>query len=67
VKATLVTSATVSDDIVYAVTKEVFENLEAFRKVHPAYEGLTRESMLEGLSAPLHPGAIRYYEEVGLR
>lgn len=67
VKATLVTSAKVPEDVVYAVTKEVFENLEEFRKVHPAYEGLTRESMLEGLSAPIHPGAMRYFREVGLR
>ena len=67
VKATLVTSAKVPDDVVYAITKEVFENLEAFREVHPAYEGLTKESMLEGLSAPLHPGALRYYREAGLK
>ena len=67
VKATLVTSAKVPDDVVYAITKEVFENLEAFREVHPAYEGLTKESMLEGLSAPLHPGALRYYQEAGLK
>lgn len=66
VKATLVTSADVSDDMVYAVTKEVFTNLEELKKLHPAYETLTRESMLEGLTAPLHPGAERYYREAGL-
>jgi len=66
VKATLLTRADVPDDVVYAITKEVFENLDAFKKLHQAYNGLTRENMLEGLSAPLHPGAIRYYKEVGL-
>ena len=66
VKATLVTSAKVADDIVYAITKEVFDNFEEFKKLHPAYSTLTKEAMLEGLSAPLHPGAIKYYKEAGL-
>jgi len=65
-KATLVTSAKVSKDVVYAITKEVFENFEAFKKLHPAYATLTREGMLTGLSAALHPGAEKYYKEVGL-
>jgi TRAP transporter TAXI family solute receptor len=66
VKATFVTSETVSESIVYAITKEVFENLDTFKTLHPAYEHLTVENMLEGLSAPLHPGAERYYIETGL-
>ena len=66
VKATFVTSADVPDDIVYAITKEIFDNLEDFKKLHPAYAVLTKENMLEGLSAPIHPGAMRYYKEVGL-
>ncbi len=64
--ATLVTSAKVPDDVVYAVTKEIFENLDEFKKLHPALAGLTREGMLEGLTAPLHPGAEKYYKEAGL-
>ncbi len=64
--ATLVTSAKVADDVVYAVTKEIFENLDEFKKLHPALAGLTREGMLEGLTAPLHPGAEKYFREVGL-
>ncbi|MDC7222845.1 MAG: TAXI family TRAP transporter solute-binding subunit [Spirochaetales bacterium] len=67
VKATLCTSADVSDEVVYAITKEVFENLDEFKTLHPAFAVLTKESMLEGLSAPLHPGALKYYEEVGLK
>lgn len=67
VKATLITSAKVPDEVVYAITKEVFDNLESFKKLHPAYSQLTKESMLEGLSAPIHPGAMKYYREVGLK
>ena len=67
VKATFVTSAKVPDRVVYAITKEVFDNFEAFKKLHPAYVVLTKENMLEGLSAPIHPGAMKYYKEVGLK
>ena len=67
VKATFVTSAKVSDKVVYAITKEVFENFEEFTKLHPAYAGLTKEAMLTGLSAPIHPGAMKYYKEAGLK
>jgi TRAP transporter TAXI family solute receptor len=67
VKATFVTSAKVPDNVVYAIVKEVFDNFEKFKKLHPAYAGLTKQNMLEGLSAPLHPGALKYYKEVGLK
>ncbi len=63
---TVVTSAKVSDDVVYALTKELFENLEQFKKQHPAFAELTPAGMLKGLSAPLHPGAEKYYKEAGL-
>lgn len=66
VKATFITSKNVSEDIVYAITKVVFENFEEFKTLHPAYEVLTKESMLQGLSAPLHKGALKYYREAGL-
>lgn len=66
VKATFVTSADVPDDIVYAIVKEVFDNFEEFKKLHPAYKVLTKENMLQGLSAPMHPGAKKYFREVGL-
>jgi len=67
VKATFVTSAKVPDKVVYAITKEVFENFESFKKLHPAYQVLTKENMLEGMSAPIHPGAMKYYKEAGLK
>ena len=66
VKATLITSAKVPDRVVYAVTKEVFDNFESFKKLHPAYQVLTKQNMLEGMSAPIHPGAMKYYKESGL-
>jgi hypothetical protein len=66
VKATFVTSAKVPDKVVYAIVKEVFDNFDEFVKLHPAYTGLTKENMLDGLSAPFHPGAMKYYKEVGL-
>lgn len=65
VKATLVTSENASEESVYNVVKAVFENLDQFRKMHPAFASVQPEDMLEGLSAPLHPGALRYYKERG--
>ena len=65
-KATFITSAKVPDNVVYTITKEVFEKIESFKTFHPAFEELTREKMLEGLAAPIHPGAKKYYDEVGL-
>ena len=67
VKATLITSAKIAGDVVYAVTKEVFDNFDEFKSLHPAYAVITKESMLEGLSAEIHPGAMRYFKEAGLK
>ncbi len=66
VTTTIVTSSTVSDDLVYAITKEVFDNFDEFKTLHPAYNHLTKEDMLTGLFAPIHPGALKYYRESGL-
>ncbi len=66
VKATLCTSVDESDDTVYAITKEVFENFEEFKALHPAYADLEKEDLLEGLTAPIHSGAMKYYKEAGL-
>jgi hypothetical protein len=67
VKATFVTSAKVPENVVYAITKEVFDNFEDFKKLHPAYVVLTKANMLEGQSAPIHAGAEKYYKEAGLK
>ena len=67
VKATFVSSADVPDDVIYEVIKAVFENFEDFKKLHPAFATLQKEDMItQALSAPLHPGAERYYKEAGL-
>jgi uncharacterized protein len=67
VKATFVSSAEVPDDVVYAVTKAVFENFEDFKKLHPAFATLQQEDMVtQALSAPLHAGAEKYYQEAGM-
>lgn len=66
VGATFVTSASVSDEAVYTVVKSVFENFDDFKKLHPAFANLKPEEMVkDGLSAPLHPGAAKYYKEMG--
>lgn len=65
VKATLVTSAQKPDEVVYNVVKTVFENLDRFRGANPTFSSLTPEGMLQGLSAPFHAGAVRYYQEKG--
>lgn len=67
VGATFVSSAKVPEDVIYNVVKAVFENFEEFQKLHPAFEHLKKEEMIkDGLSAPLHAGAIKYYKEAGL-
>ena len=65
-KATFVTSADTPDDVVYAVVKGVFGNFADFKKLHPAFGRLVEKEMIkDGLSAPLHPGAAKYYKEQG--
>jgi TRAP transporter TAXI family solute receptor len=67
VGATFVSSTNVPDDVVYAIVKSVFENFDTFRKLHPAFANLKKSEMVkDGLSAPLHPGALKYYKEAGL-
>jgi len=67
VGATFVTSTDVADEVVYTLVKSVFENFDDFTSLHPAFANLKREEMVtDGLSAPLHDGAVRYYTEAGL-
>jgi hypothetical protein len=66
VMATFVTSADQPDTVVYELVRAVFENLDDFRALHPAFKNLDPKKMIkDGLSAPLHPGAIKYYKEKG--
>ncbi len=67
VGATFVSSAKVPENVIYNVVKAVFENFGDFKKLHPAFANLKKEEMIkDGLSAPLHKGAIKYYKEAGL-
>ena len=66
VGATFVTSATVSEDVVYNIVAAVFDNFKRFKKLHPAFANLTEEEMItNNISAPLHAGAVKYYKEKG--
>ena len=66
-RATLVAAAATPDDVVYLVVKSVFENFEDFKGLDPALGHLDRREMARAaLTAPLHPGAERYYREAGL-
>jgi len=66
VRATFVSSADVEEDVVYQVVKAVFENFDRFKELHPAFGILEEEQMIKsGLSAPIHPGAEKYYKEKG--
>jgi TRAP transporter TAXI family solute receptor len=67
VGATLVTSSKVPDEVVYALVKSVMGRLKRFRRLHPALKILKKKEMVkDGLSAPLHNGAAKYYKEKGL-
>jgi TRAP transporter TAXI family solute receptor len=67
VGATFVSSAKVPDEVIYQVVKAVFDNFDEFKKLHPAFQVLKKEEMVkDGLSAPLHEGAKKYFKEVGL-
>ena len=66
VMASFVTSAKVPDNVVYAMVSAVFDNFEEFKKLHPAFANLDPKDMVKsGMSAPLHPGAVKYYKEKG--
>jgi len=67
VGATFVSSTNTPEDVVYHVVKAVFENFDDFKKLHPAFGVLKKKEMMkDGLSAPLHAGAAKYYKEAGL-
>ena len=66
VLATLVSSTAAPEETVYELVKAVFENFDEFKKLHPAFANLDPEKMVQdGLSAPLHDGALKYYKEKG--
>jgi TRAP transporter TAXI family solute receptor len=66
IKNFLVTHQGVSDDVAYAMTKSMFENLDQLVAAHNAAKGIKREGATSGTTVPFHPGAQKYYREVGL-
>nr|WP_244968212.1 TAXI family TRAP transporter solute-binding subunit [Pseudomonas sediminis] len=65
-KAVLATSAKTDPEVVYQLVKSVFDNLERFKRLHPAFADLQAEDMIKaGLTAPMHDGALRFYKEKG--
>jgi TRAP transporter TAXI family solute receptor len=62
----LVTRDDISEEVVYNLTKVIWENLATLQEIHGATKDMRLEIAIDGLGAPLHPGAIRYYREVGL-
>ncbi len=66
-KATLVATEELEDEVAYEVVKALVENFDAFQAMHPLLQRVVRTGLpVEGLTAPLHPGAVRYYKEIGL-
>jgi hypothetical protein len=66
VMAILVARSNVSDEVVYSLTKAVFDNLPQFQGSHPAARHLTLHTALSGMALPLHPGAERYFQQNGI-
>ncbi|EJP74554.1 MULTISPECIES: TAXI family TRAP transporter solute-binding subunit [Campylobacter] len=66
VKAVLVADQSVSDTAVKAVVKSILDNFEEYKTLHPALKAVTKESLVEGLSAPLHPAAEAVFKEAGI-
>jgi TRAP transporter TAXI family solute receptor len=66
VRAIWATHDGVSDDIIYAVTKALYENTETLGKVHPKGKEISAETALQSISIPIHPGAAKYYAEIGV-
>ncbi|WP_340110031.1 TAXI family TRAP transporter solute-binding subunit [Pikeienuella sp. HZG-20] len=58
--------ADLPDDLVYEMTKALWENIDVLRNAHPAYKAATIENALQGMPIPPHPGALRYYKEIGV-
>ena len=66
VAATFVASTATEEEVIYQVVKAVFDNFELFKKLHPAFVNLDPKLMVkDGLSIPLHDGAMKYFKEKG--
>jgi len=65
VKATLIAADTLSEDTVYNVTKGIFDNIDAIKATHAKGAELSADSGVQGISIPFHPGAEKYFKEIG--
>ncbi|MCX5872971.1 MAG: TAXI family TRAP transporter solute-binding subunit [Deltaproteobacteria bacterium] len=59
----LATTSSLDIEVIYDLTRTIFENVDQLAKFHPAFKNVSLENALVGLVAPLHPGAIRYYRQ----
>lgn len=64
-QTTLVADVDIDEDVIYVIVRELFENFETFRSSHSSLSGLTKEAMIEGLVPPVHPGVLKYLNEIG--
>ena len=62
----LATHEGVSNEMAYKMTKALWENLDALVAAHAAGKGIKKENAIKGMPLPLHPGAEKYYREIGL-
>ena len=62
----LVTHSGVSDELAYQMAKALYDNLDTMYAAHNAAKAIKRENAVKGMPVPLHPGAERYYREVGV-
>ncbi|MGK0255726.1 MAG: TRAP transporter TAXI family solute receptor [Arcobacteraceae bacterium] len=65
-KSIIISSTDVSEELVYTFVKLIMENFDEFKKLHVVLENITKESLLQGLVAPQHKGAIKYFKEINL-
>lgn len=66
VKATLIVSASASEDDVYNITKAIFDNIDAITEAHAKGAELSIENATEGITVPFHAGAAKYFKEKGV-
>jgi hypothetical protein len=67
VMAMMVARADLETDVVYSVIKAVYEDLPQIKKAHAKFKGIDVKKALMGMSVPLHPGAEKYFKEVGVK
>ena len=62
----LITNDKQSEEVIYNITRGLVENLPYIQSIHSNLKNLTAEYMVKGIGAPLHPGAEKYYKEIGV-